>query len=652
MEEQNILQSSLFGDTIAESSSKLNIVQATFESFQQTSFEELIAGYSSLKVLTYSNSVSIINKAAEALDDLELIFGREDILNGMAQYLHYQELLISELIKEVEDKDYIKQKIDEGKIKLHVVKDIISHEKLFLLEGEEGTRVITGSANFSDKAFSGNQNESYICFDNDTEAWRYFNEKYEKIKANSTMSITEKAVLDNDFDVENLPVFNPNKKNGSTPKIILVQDTSPEPTVISKVLSQKTPKQYQGISEIIKTTDGVAKIDRQTANRAVQYVKSNARTEQENPKEYLDISLNSGKVILSGKEISLAVSKKAVKSDTDILLEYFSGYDQFRGDVEKMMFDYFTFMSWLYISPLICDFRNRALANGEEPWDYPVFGILYGKSNCGKSKLIETLLLSMFQMTGFLQNEWFTQTNVANLRGQNKRFPMVFDDLDKTRFSNHAVALIKQDRIGLPEYPAIVLSMNAGQDTFETELRKRSLIIYTDASLPVDTGEGRKLGRWVKRITQNLSNALYCEYLKRALENSRREMPTDILRFSSTILYEIFDENCSKALPNWCRSTSMNEYEQDKYHKVKNDLLELWAHYKEAWTEKGNAIVLKLDDTNRARKLLKDIPDYIINSASGGDAIIFNKDELEAFCGVSIKGGIFELFSRLMKRAK
>ena len=194
--------------------------------------------------------------------------------------------------------------------------------------------------------------------------------------------------------------------------------------------------------------------------------------------------------------------------------------------------------------------------------------------------------------------------------------------------------------------------MNAGQDTFETELRKRSLIIYTDASLPVDTGEGRKLGRWVKRTTSDLSDALYREYLKRALEKLKREMPTDILQFSSTILCEIFDENCSEALPEWCRPTSIEEYDQDKYSKVKNELFEFWTYNKEAWTEKGNTIVLKLDDITRARKLLKDLPDYIINSASGGDAIMFNKAELEAFCGVSMKGGFFEFFSRFTKRTK
>ena len=146
---------SLFQDALLDEMGKLGIVRASFEGFDKSSFEELIIGYSSLKVLTYSSSASIINRAAEEMERLEIVFGRPDILGDMASYLHFQELLVKELIDATRGKDFIKEKIESGAIKLHVVQDIISHEKLFLLEGEAGTRVITGSANFSERAAEG-----------------------------------------------------------------------------------------------------------------------------------------------------------------------------------------------------------------------------------------------------------------------------------------------------------------------------------------------------------------------------------------------------------------------------------------------------------------------------------------------------------------
>ena len=102
-------------------------------------------------------------------------------------------------------------------------------------------------------------------------------------------------------------------------------------------------------------------------------------------------------------------------------------------------------------------------------------------------------------------------------RGRYLRRPLIFDDLDRTRFNNHAVALIKDDYVGLGEYPTTVLSMNADKDTFEPEVRKRCLIAYTGASLPDHTGEARRQAKHVNRIKRNLGNALYREYLNSTL---------------------------------------------------------------------------------------------------------------------------------------
>ncbi len=189
-----------------------------------------------MKVLTYSSSVSIINKAAEDLENLEVVFGRADILGEMSSYLYFQELLLKELTDETRGKDFIKEKIESGAIKLYVVQEIISHEKLFLLEGEAGTRVITGSANFSERAFSGAQNESYVCFDYDPAAWEHFNATYEKIRDRSTTSIIERAQIDGEFSAENLPALSPARKDSSSPKVILVQDAPADGSIVHKAV--------------------------------------------------------------------------------------------------------------------------------------------------------------------------------------------------------------------------------------------------------------------------------------------------------------------------------------------------------------------------------------------------------------------------------
>jgi len=619
---------SLFGDV-----ERLHVVKAKFSEASQVGLSDLLMGYNRIRVLTYSSSITLVNQVAEFVDEMEIIFGREDIINRMAHYVAYQDNLIRELKQEFKGKDHIRRKLDAGKIRLYVVQGMISHEKLFLLEGEAGTRVISGSANFHEKAFSGNQNESFICFDNDPAAWDFFTQKYERIRERSSMSIAKRAVLDEEFDIEQLPVFDPEKHEGATPQYIIIEEKPPKATIVNKLVTPRTPKQYEGLSQIITTEKGVARIDRQTRVRAVQYVKSNTRSQEENPEEYLSLYPESRRAVLSGKELDLEPEAPDVHRDVASMLEYFEGYEQFRGNTTKLAHDYFTFMSWLYISPFICDFRNRAeasLDDDSDKLDYPVFGLLYGKSNCGKSELIKWLLLSMFQHEGFLPNDWFTKGQMAGLREQNRRYPMAFDDMDKTRFGNHAIPLIKEDYIGLPEYPVVVLSMNADKDTFESEVRKRCLIIYTGASLPDHTGESRALGSKLKRMKRSLGDALYREYLRRVMDSLEAKPPKDILAFSSEILRDIFAEHSDAPLPAWCELTTMNRYVQTKHDKVKDELRSYIQHSPDAWSENAGNLVLRLEDIHQIRKLAKDVPDYLIHSVSG-NALIFVRDEFEEF---------------------
>jgi hypothetical protein len=123
---------------------------------------------------------------------------------------------------------------------------------------------------------------------------------------------------------------------------------------------------------------------------------------------------------------------------------------------------------------------------------------------------------------------------------------MAFDDIDKTRFSNHAIPLIKEDYIGMPEFPAIVLSMNADKDTFETEVRKRCLIIYTGASLPDHTGESKALGTQLRRSKRQLGDALYRAYLTHVFEKLEAKPPKWCIRQVQATLGR-------EAIPDWRR---------------------------------------------------------------------------------------------------
>ena len=62
-----------------------------------------------------------------------------------------------------------------------MVRENVAHSKLYLLEGGEPPRrrVITGSANLSERAFAGKQPETLLVFDDDDGAWDHYSREYD-----------------------------------------------------------------------------------------------------------------------------------------------------------------------------------------------------------------------------------------------------------------------------------------------------------------------------------------------------------------------------------------------------------------------------------------------------------------------------------------
>ena len=79
----------------------------------------------------------------------------------------------------------------------------------------------------------------------------------------------------------------------------------------------------------------------------------------------LTIHQESRHVSLSGVHMPLETDAEGLRRSAEAIVEYFNNYELgFVGDVPRLQRDYFTFMSWLYISPFMCDLRTRAVVRG------------------------------------------------------------------------------------------------------------------------------------------------------------------------------------------------------------------------------------------------------------------------------------------------
>ena len=374
--------------------------------------------------------------------------------------------------------------------------------------------------------------------------------------------------------------------------------------------------------------------------------------EDERPDVYL--SHDGRDFVLSGEVMPLEARPEEVRDDVARWLEFFGNYENgFKGDVPRLQRDYFTFMSWFYFSPLLCDVRNAALRSGSFSFEQPMFAVLYGSSNCGKTSLIETLMHSMFSYPRIVETDKFTRSNLRGLRESFKRLPVVFDDVARDRFNRHAEEVIKQDYIQAEEYPCFALSMNAEARNFKDEVVKRCLMIYTRTSLPGDqTAVRNRLQRSIARIRDKMTTGLYREYLRRIttrideLRESGRDAlaEADVLELSSTVLCDVFREHLPDGVetPGWCRPMTLVEYQQrawDRPRQVLQNLLSRDRYTKDrkpaegAWTVSGNMVIVGTGQMGASR-VRNEIPDWILDdTASVASQVGLKRNEVEEFLG-------------------
>ncbi|MGH7156245.1 MAG: hypothetical protein ACREF3_20155, partial [Acetobacteraceae bacterium] len=187
----------LFSDPVARTgTAPLTVFRADLLSHEQTGWQSLFEGYTTFKGITFSSSIEFLLRLADRLDDVEIVFGAERILSGehrallaasntvqaygFADALADQKALTEALARLLgRSGRSLLARVAAGTLRFRLLKGRPSHEKLYLLSGPAGQRVLTGSANLSLAAFEGRQHEMTIAFDG-ADAWAVFDGYYRR----------------------------------------------------------------------------------------------------------------------------------------------------------------------------------------------------------------------------------------------------------------------------------------------------------------------------------------------------------------------------------------------------------------------------------------------------------------------------------------
>ena len=549
---------------------------------------------------------------------------------------------------------HILEKVHAGQAHFRVLRKAIAHAKLYLLSSFDGrNRVIIGSANLSEQAFSGRQPETLVIFDDDEAAWSHYNRMYDAIRdsASDEISLPEERITNAEIEVSDTPIMSdisgtvvieaPRAEEAQVSVPMQIERIEKVAAVLGPRLSAAIPAFRNGVQRI------TPEIKREISR--IRLVKSS----EEADNRYLSIDRTNRTALLSSEPFLLEWDDTCVLTDARLLLDYFQNYEgAFEGNVAGLQRDYFILASWLYFSPFMCDLRSLALLRDSDVIRYPSFAIVFGKSNCGKTSLVDTLMTSMFGLAHTVDKRGFTTAQLRGLQQGYKRFPVVFDDIGRRAFNSYGKDMIKEElQPAVAEYPGFILSMNAEPQSFPDEVVKRSMMIYTTTALPAhDEGLRQRLQGRIQEMRRDLTGHLYRRYLADVMDSLDEErLPEDWLALSSGVLSNILSEATAGAVPDWCQPVTWLGYAEKRYDRVKARLVNLLRDSTQAknegeapngWMIDGNRVIVweQRDLFGRRGFDWEDVPSTLIDEdASGGNRTVLHLNGLETFLGQSLR---------------
>ncbi len=640
-----------------DSSKKLNVVKMNFDTVELMDWRDLFAGFNKLRAITYSSGLNFVCQLVTLFADAEIIFGCEDVMSYTFQEIMAYQVKLIEKIRNKTSKTNMEllQRIDNKSVRLYVAREQLSHEKIYLLEADDGRkRVIMGSANMSFNAFGGKQREN-ICYVDGDSAYDWYSDVYNELKNNSTDNITKTAitVADADENLDELPIAAAAKAK----KLIVLETDKTNSEDVKFVLdTRQLAKNLAPLSPVVDKKSGKILITPESIIKIRKRIIDNNLQEKELRSEYpqLVLDINAGTVKLNDIYLDLNPNKDAITADIELFLKYMEGYSKFHGDYIEMQRRYFEFANWFFSSPFMATMRDVATRNNHNKLPYPVFGLLYGQSKAGKTSFLETLLKMMIGQKPKVSAPDFTRVQIEDLKRKVKGAPIIVDDLTNSRFNAHAIETIKNDDFGLGEhlvdYPAVVISANEDVKVVAPEIVRRTVICRVSAGL---TNTEVMKSNIVRTTQTKIGTAIYREYLRRMItivpelidkmKSDESESAPDILMYSSQILVDIFNEHCEQ-VPEYIRSLTLDDYfnEQVTAKYAIQTIRDAWQINRKAFkiNVKKNQLRYNAGEVYEAARLKKELPETLETHRSR-EYIIMKLDEAKKFFNLDFKKTIF-----------
>lgn len=631
----------------------LDVVRMEFIEAETLRWQDLFSGFDTLRAITYSSAIGFVYQLADMFEDVEVIFGSEDVLSYSLQEIMAYQCKMIDRMRETASKMKVDllSRVENNTLHFFIAREKLSHEKIYLLSSSDGRkRVVMGSANMSFAAFGGKQREN-ICYIDGSSAYDWYLNSYNEFRDECTDQVFKEtlAIADDGEHIEEIPIA----RTIRAKKALMLDTSESQREEVRFVLDVKglaakfapsVPKPDKK-GKILLSPDKIKIIRRQ--------IVADQTKEKELRSEYpqLEVFVDENVVKLNGEQVDLAPANEEITQDVSLFLRYMEGYEKFHGDVIGMQRRYFEFANWFFCSPFMGCMRDMAIRYNQNTLPYPVFGLVYGQSKAGKTSFLETLLKMMIGQKTKISAPDFTRSSIENLKRTVKGAPIIVDDLTNTRFNQHAIETIKNDDFGVADhlvhYPAVVISANEDVKAVAPEVIRRTVICRVQAGL---TNTEVMRSNVVRTVQREIGTAFYREYLRRMLEvvpelleeikSDEAESAPDILAASSAIIVSIIREYIKGDLPAFVRELTLDDYFSERVtgsYAIKA-ICNAWKTSQTSFeiSERTNELRYNAGATWEADRILKELPETL-EAHKSRDWLVMNLDDAKEFFGIDFK---------------
>ena len=602
--------------------------------------ENLFDGFKEMKAITWSYGLGMLVRQMRKFQKVELVFGCSAMLDDEVKLSALGPLVQqAQVIRDLQSKlgKEISERVEEGSCSLFFESTVQSHQKLYLLsDSEKGRyRVLTGSANFSDRAWRGDkQKEVILCFEGKDSYDAFLRNIYEPFRktcathVKSLKAIIEKADEAGMVTLDELPIVKP--EGG----LVIIQES----TEADVRISMADCALYGGLErEDAKTLESALKLSGGNVVLDTHGVESlmlegqriqDARAEQMAVCPKLIVA-DDGSVTMNG----VALETQGYKRDAATVIEFVESLDIFSGDTASYKQTAWKIICWYFATPFFPRLRRKcreARQDGRVS-SMPMYLFLFGSSNAGKTALMRFLGKAMCgeevaQLAGNALRAGKAVKKVSASTIRKPRLmqinqcglPVLYDDVAGAELTDSALRKLLIDAQDAayderyPYYPAIVATSNI-TPAMPREFRKRALFFESSASL--SQMDAIANGHVPSSLTKCVGSGLFAEYAKKMaaqlgamLEEGVEAL--DVYKASSAVLIELFAE--SGEVPSWAVPLSNDDYFGEEAESKRAVSL-LVAYCKanpsdfERNAKEGKLIVRYAAGDRNAEKLLKEV---------------------------------------------